>query len=57
MNSLILFISDTFEKTIEKFDNVDILINNAGLYKDGIWEKEIATNIVSTITMADAGLD
>ncbi|XP_018566141.1 15-hydroxyprostaglandin dehydrogenase [NAD(+)]-like [Anoplophora glabripennis] len=37
---------DAFRKTIETFGYVDILINNAGILNDGIWEKEISINVV-----------
>lgn len=35
-----------FKATIEKFKVLDIVINNAGVMKDEIWEKEIAINCV-----------
>lgn len=43
-------ISEAFKKTIDVFKNLDILINNAGVLNDAIWEKEIEVNFVSTIT-------
>nr|CAI5827588.1 unnamed protein product [Callosobruchus analis] len=39
---------DAFKKTAEKYKNIDILINNAGILNDSIWQKEIAVNVVST---------
>lgn len=36
-----------FEETIKTYKNVDILINNAGLMDDSVWEREIAVNVVS----------
>ncbi|KAG5883305.1 hypothetical protein JTB14_008592 [Gonioctena quinquepunctata] len=41
--------NDAFQKTVDKFKNVDILINNAGILNDAVWEKEIAININGTI--------
>lgn len=38
-----------FKKCVETFKNLDILINNAGILNDAIWEKEIQINIVGTI--------
>lgn len=38
-----------FEKTAKQFENIDILINNAGILNDAVWEKEILINIVSKI--------
>jgi len=48
---------DAFKKTVEKFQNVDILLNNAGIMNDAIWEKEIAININGTIYGILLGLD
>lgn len=45
-----IYILDAFLETIKIFENVDILINNAGILNDAIWEKEILINIVSTNT-------
>ncbi|XP_031347924.1 15-hydroxyprostaglandin dehydrogenase [NAD(+)]-like [Photinus pyralis] len=38
-----------FEATVEKFDNLDIVINNAGIMNEIEWEKMINTNINGTI--------
>ncbi|KAK4876771.1 hypothetical protein RN001_009277 [Aquatica leii] len=40
---------DAFKKTVEKFGHVDILINNAGVLDDRIWEKQISINVNGTI--------
>lgn len=47
INKMIYFFQDAFKKTVEQFKHVDILINNAGIMNDGIWEKEIDINLVS----------
>lgn len=39
--------SAAFKATIEKYKVLDIVINNAGVMKDEIWEKEIDINCVS----------
>ncbi|XP_018566150.1 15-hydroxyprostaglandin dehydrogenase [NAD(+)]-like [Anoplophora glabripennis] len=36
---------NAFKKTIEKYKHVDILINNAGILNDKIWEKQIGINV------------
>ncbi|XP_039307834.1 15-hydroxyprostaglandin dehydrogenase [NAD(+)]-like [Solenopsis invicta] len=38
-----------FEKTIDEFEELDILINNAGIMNDKIWEQEINLNIKAVI--------
>ncbi|VEN35138.1 unnamed protein product [Callosobruchus maculatus] len=38
---------DAFKKAVEKYKNVDILINNAGILNDAIWQKQIAINVVT----------
>lgn len=48
---------DGFKKTIEKFKNVDILINNAGIMNDAIWEKSVAVNVNGVIHGMLLGLD
>ncbi|KAF5299860.1 hypothetical protein FQA39_LY11397 [Lamprigera yunnana] len=40
---------ECFKKTIEKFNNVDILINNAGIANDKQFEKMISINVNGTI--------
>ncbi|KAF5305620.1 hypothetical protein FQR65_LT07701 [Abscondita terminalis] len=40
---------DAFKKTLVKFKNIDILINNAGILDDTKWEKEIDINIKGTV--------
>lgn len=41
-----ILILDAFKKTVDTFKNVDILINNAGILNDKIWERQIAINFV-----------
>ncbi|KAF5299862.1 hypothetical protein FQA39_LY11399 [Lamprigera yunnana] len=40
---------ECFKKTIEKFNNVDILINNAGIVNEKLFEKMVSVNINGTI--------
>ncbi|KAF5299859.1 hypothetical protein FQA39_LY11396 [Lamprigera yunnana] len=40
---------ECFKKTIEKFNNVDILINNAGIANDKEFEKMVSVNVNGTI--------
>ncbi|KAG5884533.1 hypothetical protein JTB14_029066 [Gonioctena quinquepunctata] len=42
-------LENAFEATLGKFENIDILINNAGILDDCNWEKEIAINLNGTI--------
>lgn len=48
---------DAFRKTVETFKNIDILINNAGILNDGLWEKEVAINVNGVIHGMLLGLD
>ncbi|KAF7281806.1 hypothetical protein GWI33_004240 [Rhynchophorus ferrugineus] len=48
---------NAFEKTIERFGAVDILINSAGLCNDAIWEREVAVNVCGTINGNLLGLE
>ncbi|KAI4471362.1 15-hydroxyprostaglandin dehydrogenase [nad(+)] [Holotrichia oblita] len=42
-------VRDLFQKTVDTYKNLDIVINNAGIYNDSQWEKQIAININGTI--------
>lgn len=42
------YLLGVFKETVNAFKNVDILINNAGILNDSIWEKQVAINIVTT---------
>ncbi|KAK4876649.1 hypothetical protein RN001_009155 [Aquatica leii] len=41
---------DAFKYTVDAFQNLDIVINCAGIVKDLIWEEEIMVNLGGTIT-------
>lgn len=38
-----------FQETLKHFTRLDIVVNNAGIMNDAVWEEEIHTNIVRTI--------
>ncbi|RZC41702.1 15-hydroxyprostaglandin dehydrogenase [NAD(+)], partial [Asbolus verrucosus] len=48
---------EAFKKTVEAFQNLDIVINNAGILNDAIWEKEIAININGVVHGVLLGLE
>ncbi|KAJ8984318.1 hypothetical protein NQ317_012536, partial [Molorchus minor] len=48
---------DAFKKTIEHFKNIDILINNAGIFNDAKYELMVAVNLNSVINGMILGLD
>jgi NAD(P)-dependent dehydrogenase (short-subunit alcohol dehydrogenase family) len=39
--------SEAFERTIEKFGTLYIVVNNAGIFDDVQWEKKVDINLVS----------
>jgi NAD(P)-dependent dehydrogenase (short-subunit alcohol dehydrogenase family) len=41
-----LFVSEAFERTIETFGALDIVVNNAGIFDDVQWVKEVDINLV-----------
>jgi NAD(P)-dependent dehydrogenase (short-subunit alcohol dehydrogenase family) len=43
------FVSEAFQRTIETFGTLDIVINNAGIFNDVEWEKEVDINLVGRI--------
>ncbi|XP_066252498.1 15-hydroxyprostaglandin dehydrogenase [NAD(+)]-like [Euwallacea similis] len=50
-------LEEAFKKTLTEFDNIDILINNAGILNDSIWEREININVNGTINGMLLGLE
>ncbi|XP_057667430.1 15-hydroxyprostaglandin dehydrogenase [NAD(+)]-like isoform X1 [Diorhabda carinulata] len=48
---------NAFKVTIRHFGNIDILINNAGICNDSIWEKEIDINLKGTVNGMLLGLE
>ncbi|KAF5288182.1 hypothetical protein FQA39_LY03950 [Lamprigera yunnana] len=49
--------ANAFESTVDKFSNVDLLINNAGIMNDAVWEREIGINFVGTVIGCLLALD
>ena len=41
-----LFVSEAFQRTIETFGTLDIVVNNAGIFDDVQWEKQVDINLV-----------
>jgi NAD(P)-dependent dehydrogenase (short-subunit alcohol dehydrogenase family) len=41
-----LFVSEAFQRTTEAFGTLDIVVNNAGIFDDINWEKEVDINLV-----------
>ena len=41
-----LFVSEAFQRTVETFGRLDIVVNNAGILNDVQWEKEVDINLV-----------
>ncbi|CAH1979429.1 unnamed protein product [Acanthoscelides obtectus] len=48
---------NAFKKAIEKYKNLDILFNNAGILNDAIWQKEIAVNVNGVVHGMLLGMD
>jgi hypothetical protein len=46
--SHIIIISEAFKETIKKFGDLDIVVNNAGLYNEKKWKYVVSVNLVST---------
>ncbi|XP_021940057.1 15-hydroxyprostaglandin dehydrogenase [NAD(+)]-like, partial [Zootermopsis nevadensis] len=47
--TLIIIISEAFKETINKFGNLDIVVNNAGLYNEKKWKYEVAVSLNGVI--------
>lgn len=45
--NIFVHIIAAFEEALNFMDDIDIVINNAGILDERRWEKEIAVNIVS----------
>ncbi|GJQ77761.1 hypothetical protein Trydic_g16026 [Trypoxylus dichotomus] len=50
-------LEDAMKKTIETFGHIDILINNAGVMDDSIWEREVDINIKGVVNGCILGLE
>ncbi|XP_018566138.1 15-hydroxyprostaglandin dehydrogenase [NAD(+)]-like [Anoplophora glabripennis] len=48
---------NAFKKTIATFKHVDVLINNAGVSNDKMWQKEVAINVNGVINGIILGLE
>jgi NAD(P)-dependent dehydrogenase (short-subunit alcohol dehydrogenase family) len=46
-----VFVSEAFQKTIETFGTLDIVVNNAGIFNESEWEKEVDINLVGHICL------
>jgi short-subunit dehydrogenase involved in D-alanine esterification of teichoic acids len=44
-----VFLSDAFQRTIDTFGTLDIVVNNAGIIDEIDWEKEVDINLVGHI--------
>jgi 15-hydroxyprostaglandin dehydrogenase (NAD) len=42
-----MYVTEAFKKTLTTFKALDIVINNAGVFDDRRWEREIEINLVS----------
>lgn len=40
-----------FKVVFEQFGRIDIIINNAGILNDSLWEKQILVNLVSLLNL------
>lgn len=45
----LIFYSEAFQTTIAKLGGVDIVINNASIMNDRLWELEVDVNLVNYI--------
>ncbi|XP_078407250.1 15-hydroxyprostaglandin dehydrogenase [NAD(+)]-like [Cetorhinus maximus] len=47
----------SFSKTLEKFQRLDVVCNNAGIVDEGNWEKCLSINLVSVIKGTHLGIE
>lgn len=45
-----LFTAETFKNAYDFMKGIDIVVNAAGILDGANWEKEIVTNVVSTLS-------
>ncbi|GJQ77760.1 hypothetical protein Trydic_g16025 [Trypoxylus dichotomus] len=50
-------LEDAMKKTVETFGHFDILINNAGIMDDSIWEREVDINVKGVVNGCILGLE
>jgi NAD(P)-dependent dehydrogenase (short-subunit alcohol dehydrogenase family) len=46
-----VFVAEAFKRTIETFGTLDIVVNNAGIFNESEWEKEVDINLVRHIRL------
>ena len=46
-----VFVAEAFQRTIETFGALDIVVNNAGILDEIDWEKEVDINLVGNIRL------
>jgi len=49
--SLEIRVSEAFQRTIETFGTLDIVVNNAGIFDDFQWEKQVDINLVGQLNL------
>jgi NAD(P)-dependent dehydrogenase (short-subunit alcohol dehydrogenase family) len=46
-----VFVAEAFQRTIENFGTLDIVVNNAAILNEIDWEKEVDINLVGHIRL------
>jgi hypothetical protein len=46
-----VFLSEAFQRTIDTFGTLDIVVNNAGILDETEWEKAVDINLVGHIRL------
>jgi short-subunit dehydrogenase involved in D-alanine esterification of teichoic acids len=46
-----VFVAEAFQRAIENFGTLDIVVNNAALLDESEWEKEVDINLVGHIRL------